>query len=380
MTPERPRYFLTAFALTSGIGALALTAFAAVVDPFGLSPFSIEIRGINSVKIARGQQDRLYRAYDPLVQRPQIILLGTSRLNRAMDPVLIEALTGKRSYVAGLNGASLGELASLLREWLRRGVPLEEVVVDLYYWRIIPRPDNTIAPHRFHRVADFFAVYLSTRMLGAAMDTLAGNRAGASPKHFRRDGFEEPRPEVAARLQEGGFGKWWETASRLVKPIGPDDLAPLFEIRDLCQRYQLRCRFMISPIHPYRLAAFQQDGTWEVLVEMKEKLSAIVPLHDFSRFDPELFHRFCRPTTAWLDPGHFSPETGGRIVRVLFKSGNSREGRDFGQVIAYTANDEELDEWSRAVTAWRTANREFGRIGPSGGREYTCPESRSSGK
>jgi hypothetical protein len=78
MTGLKSGKFLGCF-VTSFIGMVtAILAFTWIIDPFGLSPISIEISGINTVKIARINADRLVKLYDPLSIRPRMFALANN--------------------------------------------------------------------------------------------------------------------------------------------------------------------------------------------------------------------------------------------------------------------------------------------------------------
>jgi hypothetical protein len=78
-------YLVKSGALTLGAAAL-FAGSTLIIDPFGISPISVTIPSINTVKIARHNNDRLVKPFDAIARRPRTVIIGTSRVKQAFRP------------------------------------------------------------------------------------------------------------------------------------------------------------------------------------------------------------------------------------------------------------------------------------------------------
>lgn len=362
-------FFITIITLASSI-----FIFNVRINPLGIVPASLSFIASQEVKMARGDRDRLYRAFDPFIVKPEIVFLGSSRLNRTIDPKLVTALTGKRCYIAGLNGGSYQELAYLLGQWLSRGVPIKEVVLDIYFWRIILRPDNTITPYKFSLFGDLLSKYFSSQTINASLDTLLFKRANITPHHFNAHGYLEPvlLPRGPGSLA-GNFGPWSYNVESLYAKAKDSDLQPIRDIYALCQKYGVKFRMILGPIDPYRLSVYLLSGRLGLLMDMKKSLAQIAPFIDFSFYDKSVYHPYCAGSEAWLDPGHFSSHTGKRIIDRLYKHPPpSTGGGLFGVMIDSKNVDEKNRIWEKDIRRWLSDNPRFEKIYHTKERRFEC--------
>ncbi len=349
--------------------ASCVVAFLAWIDPLALSPVGAAIEGINREKISRGDSDRLYRAYDPLLRNPEIIFLGTSRFNQAIDPTAVSRITGKRVYVAGLNGGTPAEMANLLEMWLDFGLKIETLVTEVYLWSVIRPHHKRHHQRKVDPINDFFRVFLSSTSIIEALDTLLFNRLERDRRHFLINGATDidPMPMLSNQNLLGGFGAWWETSSPYVRRVEDSDMEPFHRIYALCIDYQIDCHFVITPIHPYRLAVFQREGLFSVFASMQTAVAKLANAWVFARSSPDTFHKFCSQTSGWHDPGHFSRAVGEQIVNDIFLP--ESKTKKFGRKVSMENVELMTTEWRQEVTNWREENPEFG-TSPD---PYKCP-------
>jgi hypothetical protein len=124
---------LRRFALFLGTGAVAVAAATWFMDPFDMY-HDVTVHGVNHFRARNtGAYDRMAKAWQIRRQRPEGLLLGTSRVDWALDPhhpALRE--TAPTCYNAGLAGATVYEMLRYLQH-AQQIQPLRQVVwgVDL---------------------------------------------------------------------------------------------------------------------------------------------------------------------------------------------------------------------------------------------------------
>ncbi len=364
------RYLITTVTAALILAAI-IAAACTLIDPYGIVPAAPKWIGFNATKVARTDTHRIFKFYDALAIQPQIVLFGSSRINKTMDPAFIERLTGKRTYNMATDGGPPNESLSLFRQLLDRKVPIERAVFELFYWRVIQRPDNPVAIREYRRLDDYMSMLFSASAIRDSFITVAANRHHVRAQYFLENGLFSPPDGYEFRGMEGGFGEWWQSTTEIPR-ITEQDIAPIGEIRSLCAAHSIRCQFIVTPIHPYRLVFNLVERGWPELARFKQlSVTAAGEVEDFAVYDPTSFHAFCAATTQWYDPGHFSRAYGERIVRSLF--GGPADAQAAPRVTLTQQNlHAELSKLRAATTDWWAHNPDFGRRREDGSRSFAC--------
>src|SRR5512144_1026210 len=87
-TPSRG--YLRALALGVAIWLGLFLIFTWTVDPYGVSPTQLALRGINTQKPKRVDIDRLIKPYEVWRYQPRTVFLGTSRVHQSLDPAVLD--------------------------------------------------------------------------------------------------------------------------------------------------------------------------------------------------------------------------------------------------------------------------------------------------
>jgi hypothetical protein len=364
------RYLITtaaAFLVFSTI----IAAACALIDPYGVVYAAPKWDGFNATKVARTDTHRVFKFYDALAFQPNIVVFGSSRINKTFDPALIEQLTGKRAYNIATDGGPLTESASIFRQLLDHEVPIEHAVFELYYWRVIERRDNPVDPITYRAWNDYPTLLFSATALRDALITVIANSHHADMPHFLSSGLFSPPAGLTFGGMEAGFKDWWDTTDAFPR-IKEEDMAPIHEIRSLCARYGVTCQFVITPIHIYRLVFdLVVRGADETSRFKRLAVAAADQVEDFSVFDAAAFHRFCTATTEWYDPGHFSLAYGNRLVRTLF--GDAHGPATAARTTLTPKNiDIEITKQRDAILTWWAQNPDFARLENNGMRDFDC--------
>lgn len=357
-------------ALVIAIVLVAYVGVVALIDPFGIVPFSPSIEGFNAKKLRTAENTRLFKNYDVLLRRPEIVVFGSSRTNQAISAEKIEQITGRTAYNAGLDGGNSKEARALLESWLEHGVPIKEAYFELYYWRVIPRPDNPPPIRAIDFASDFRTAFFSIDALNNVYKTVAHNLAGDRFPAYRQDGMIEPRRGWVPRPPNGGLAKWWPRAESLFRPIKRADFEPMRLILETCQRRGIKCQFIMTPMHAIRLAHMMVAGHWESIRSYQRLAAEFLPVRDFIAPGPVGLTSLCAGSEYWYDPGHFSPHFGDLIVETLFKQTPPLRG--FGAALTPETVTEQTAALEASVKRWLNRNPTFAVKEPDGTRSFHC--------
>ena len=99
--------FVALVGVVVGGWLLAVFAFNALVDPLALMPWGLRIAGFNAAKSEQIGWDPLFKYYQTIYRAPDLVLLGSSRIEQGVDPG-DGGLAGARSpYNLGVIGANM---------------------------------------------------------------------------------------------------------------------------------------------------------------------------------------------------------------------------------------------------------------------------------
>src|SRR6185436_8044361 len=137
-TPSRG--YLRALVLSAAIWLGLFLIFTWTVDPYGVSPMQLALRGINMQKPKRVDIDRLIKPYEVWRYQPRTVFLGTSRVHQSLDPAVLDGTRFAPAYNAAMPAASMDMHAAYLRQYVQLDRNLRTVIVELFLPNFIGRP------------------------------------------------------------------------------------------------------------------------------------------------------------------------------------------------------------------------------------------------
>lgn len=386
-------YLLLAIALLSG-----LAAFNAAVDPYGIYAW-ISRPGWNDYKAEAVKRERMYKAYRACRERPDAVVIGSSRA-LALSPEHPGWPDGpRRIYNLALRGGNVAEHRAFF-EYAHGLEPQKVVVLTLPFYSY-EAEEHRLAPEDARRLAslsngpclygpDLPATLLSLDGLNASRRTLRDQEKAARKPSFLPDGMfseNEYRDDAERKGQWEMFRlieRYYLTRNyaphpgpgpRYVDPrTGESTLGDLRAILDLAHRDGVDLRLVISPVHARLMEALFAAGLWQEFESWKRELVGQVqeaardaeaepfPLWDFTGYGPMQTEpvppaddRGVRLERFW-DPAHFRLETGNRVLDRVF--GTASEPGGFGVLLTPANLEAELASQREAHDRWRAAHPE----------------------
>lgn len=365
-----------------GGGLLLLVAGVnALVNPFNLYE-EPRFAGINDYKYMLIKHQRLSKAAEVLRLRPDCLVLGTSRMQVALDPAY-PGWGACHAYNLALNNAGIYESLRYFQHAVALRKP-KDVILELEQnygqqtqggfseERFVVKPDGSPNPGWWRAYAyDVFTGIVSWEALHASWRTVfpVYQKKPGGPE----DGFWEYTPVDGKMLRHGqhalfralmleAFGQ-----NRSPRALGPvsfrgaaaltndgDTFAGGYEylraILALAHREGVRLHLVIPPSHAWLWDGLLEAGSWPGF-EMQKRMWVSVnedearragrapfPLWDFSGFNayttepvPPADDRETRMRWYW-EAQHFTRQLGDRMLDRMLADGakNPRRADDFG--------------------------------------------------
>ena len=362
------------------LGGLALVAMPQlIVDPFGVSPISVEIDGINTVKIGRLAHDRLVKPYDPKFLDARTIILGSSRVKQSIDPSILDESDLWPAYNAGIDAATPEELleALRLRLWLGRSKPEAIFVEALVYAFGSSSAYETFAAGQPRLVAsmgeilqDWTAMSLSLDGLRASYQTVLASmdeqvrRALIAPRRYRPPfRLVDDNGYAAGPLHHTGVDfappEYSRTVPALYGTLQLEEKAvnAYAEIAAICAAADIRLRFFAGPMHPAALVPIWDRGGREFYSAWLQHLGAMAPLYSFMLMKEAWDHKLSDFKAGWSDTTHFSPRLGAHLLSDL-----TLDEPRVGRLIDERSRQEHVAELERRLRAWMRDNPDYVRM------------------
>lgn len=324
------------------------------VNPFAL--FAAEgIKGFNQRKTEFFTHIRLVKAYEMRRIRPDVLLLGNSRVDTALDPTNAALLrfSGK-AYNAALTGGTLYEsLRYLQHAHALRPTKLAVLGLDKGMFESLSQPDfdegilsvATDGHANGFPASNLIRTTLSLDTLGASWRTL---RRQQEPflREFRADGMRASEYADHAVQIEGGYRSVFGKTLIKSAKVGSDALHAVERKRafvhfrrllDFCRAEKIDLRLFIHPVHAWTeennsalgRSASVENWKRELVKTLGDEAGATnppFPLWDFSGYNtittesvPKGNDRAARMQYYW-EPLHYTHVAGNLILDRIFNS------------------------------------------------------------
>lgn len=275
------RFFLSTVG-TFLILCVLTAAFNFAVDPYNIYQTKRTI-GFNFYSDVAQHHERLFKAIELIRRRPNVLVLGNSKSDFAIDP----ALFGADAYNAALRNAQPKELLAFARAAVRLNPNLERMIVavDFEMFAINQESMTGFDPDQLDSdritVKNVFNTLLTVDALEDSASTVKFNciyQRDFQP--FEPDGkFSEPALYEIFTF-ENSFTRNSDQMSRWT-PIDPDIYDRKFnefrELVELCRQRGIELTVMILPVSRYHFERYPSTAyqLWQ------KKLTSITPVEDF---------------------------------------------------------------------------------------------------
>ncbi|MBP0028550.1 hypothetical protein [Roseofilum sp. Guam] len=345
---------------------IVVGSFNMIIDPYGVYDEKFVVYGLNHHKPNKENNDRLYKAIEIIHLKPNTILLGSSRMKRALDPNHPSLQTFAPVYNLGLNGANIYELRRYVEHTLVNNPNLQRVILGLDFFMFNANLDNqpSFTESRLEKkhivFEDFLNTLLSLDTLEASQETIEASVEGSENEEaLSQQGF---LPYF--KKEDGNTTIRFEGSTKLYFKLHHDYklseeyIHEFQKIVDLCQKHNVELIIYFSPAHAIRLESIYASGKWSVLEDWKRRMVSIAPVWDFFNYNSITTEPLSETMNNYVDDSHYIKPIGDLVVNRVLGNEEKKEFDDFGLLLTPKNIDNVLDKDRINREIWAKNNRQ----------------------
>lgn len=374
------REFAFIYLLFTLVPVLSIGAFNVLVNPYGLFNV-VNITGINSVKPEKFNNDMLIKAVEVSRKQPNIIFLGTSRVQWGLNSNY-SGLKTQETYNLALQGANMYELRCYFEHALINQPDLEQVVIgldELMFSKFVEdRPDFN--PDRLGKrhidLQDSLNTIFSLDAFDDSRQTIQSNRE--NPQNVLLSNFMV-KPDIfvdgtlaldSSRPTPGSVETFKANLANRLRPDRSDGRYSQYELSDesledfrkiveISEQHNIDLKVFISPEHSTLFAAMNSVLYGPEIDHWKRELVKIAPVWDFSGYNSITTEALSRDMKYYLDSSHYSPETGNLILERMLMPNSKTVPADFGVLITPDNIESHLEKTRADYEKWAKNHSEL---------------------
>lgn len=361
-TTERVARNMLRVLIGSALAGLAFAlALVLLVDPYGISPIGVEVRGLNAIKPARVDIDRQIKPYEVWEQQPRTIFMGTSRIHQSIDPAIANASALAPAYNAAIPANSLPMNVVHLEQYLQINPNLERVYIEIFVYNFLSIPGDEIETSPYGHLIDALPLTLGIDALVDSVRTLGTNLFLREPQVYQiapGGNFVYPpghNPVGPFAAFPAGIWVYHPKDDRLPDP---SDLAfeALYRIVALGEAHGVEVIFVVTPNHAYSDYYFDFVGGWELVADWLHRVAEIGPLVSFAQPNAAVYEPVGPDMIYWYDPFHFSLAFGDLMQQGLLGELPDDAPPNFMMPLTAETIDAHVAERREGIRAWALEN------------------------
>jgi len=345
--------------------------FNYIVDPHNVFKTKTYSR-LNAKKIESNEY--LLKARDIVQQKPDVILLGSSRVRFGLDPQHYELLTGVPAYNAGLSSSTPAIQLNYLKYALKNNPKLKRVVLGLDFAAFKENSkqhvhyDEERLQTTWFTFVDWNEQTLSISATKASLKVLYDNWHNTTKyttDTYATDGSHKVESLLPMREQmllngenyfyihlKGYIGD--EGYYRNYK-LSDEQMNDLKQIIALCEENEIELFLFINPAHAMQWEAIELAGVWDEFEKWKQELVSLAPIWDFSGFHtvaitpPDRFDDY-------IDQSHYRKHIGNYIFQRMLHKNEEQVPKDFGVQLSEHNINEHLAVIREKKANWEVEN------------------------
>ncbi|MEZ5480834.1 MAG: hypothetical protein R3E73_01280 [Porticoccaceae bacterium] len=383
------KYCLTAavFVLCS---LAAIVGFNLYMDPFNI--FQLFPGELNANKASLNKYARFGKMATLYIQKPEAVILGSSRSEFGLSAYQLEELTGYSAYNASLSGANFYEVYRAFQQAAQNDLKLAVIGIDLFMFNVF-RKDSLEEGQMFSVSEDgklnkdYLHHLLSTSLLSwnATSASVRSLRKSKRTPSYRLDGRRNEESRAERIIHQKGYEETFREVEKMFFKsewfsCGSGDegfsfgnatdnrMILLTKIIDLANKKDIKLIFIISPTHARLFEAMSVAGLWDDFELWKRQLVKTLPkkpsgqnveLWDFSgysAYSTELIPEDSDPPAPmqwYLETSHYTSALGNIVLSKVFSDDTTNP---FGKKITTDNIEHHLSELRYQQLDWRQKN------------------------
>ena len=359
----RPRY-LSVFVLGTLLWCGLFLAFTWIIDPYGVSPVRISIKGVNAFKPKRLDIDRLIKPYEVWRYQPRTVFLGTSRITESIDPRLFENTRFGSAYNAAIPASILSENAAHIEQYFQLDKNLRYVFVELFIYNFI-NPNIEFRTKGFQSlISDTVSLNFSGAAVFSSIQTIFLNSLGRPiGPYIAPEGFWV-RPKGLSTKKAFDAQLFTDTIMRIHLEIPemiiePTALQALDKIVAVCREHGAELYLIITPSYPWDDHRLYSLGYWPLLEQWLKTMSKYENVYSFAQYNNIIEEPAGADMKYWNDPIHFSMDTGRLMMEAFLGYENPSRPENLMRSVTPETVESVIRERRAGFEDWDRAHPDF---------------------
>lgn len=344
--------------------ATVLTSFVWIVDPYGVSPLGIDLRGFNHYKPRRVQIDRQLKPFEVWRKQPKSIFLGTSRIHQSIDPEYLAGTRFAPAYNASIPASTLAMNVANLEQFLVLDKNLKTVFVELYPFNFFVQAQDS----KKHSLQDFLensaSLLIGNRAVWDSLSTIAYNIRINAPCYQISPGGDFVYPEGHSaegpfRAFPQGITQIWDMFGQKIA-LSPGAVSSTEQIIHLAKNNDIELIFLLMPEHATFDYFIDYVDAWPITERWLREISAVATVYSFAQPNDWTEESPSRTMAFWYDPSHFTKRVGHLVVNSL-ATGSQTAGAPVDFMVRLTPEGVGplIEARRHAVRQWAENNPEY---------------------
>lgn len=335
------------FFLVSLVPLVGVATINYTIDPYGVFAFP-KIDRVNNLKPKQKNTGRIYKSFDIRRIKPQIVLLGSSRVEDGLNSQHPALIKRGNTYNLGFQAGNTYEILRYLEHTINQQPELEQVIlgIDFFMFNKFLPNQNTFDERRLSKaypIKDSLNFLLSIDALNSSKNTLITSlKAQNQPIERSQKQFQFWLQEFLQNQQL--YGNY---------TLSQDRLNTLQSIVDLCRQHNIELKIFISPTHATQYEAIASAELWTTFEQWKKEIVKITPVWDFATYNSVTTETIGDRMENYIDNSHYSEETGNLVLNRILAYDLEKVPEDFGILITEKNIVSHLDNNRRARKQWR---------------------------
>ncbi|MDJ0601544.1 MAG: hypothetical protein QNJ37_22200 [Crocosphaera sp.] len=355
-------YFFLGTVLLS-IAGISFANFS--IDPYDLfrhnQPFDLKLD-----KTEKINHDRLYKTLDVIHIKPEIILIGSSRVKQGLNPKHAAFPKNITTYNLGIDGSNTYEILRYLEHTYTNQPNLKKVIMGLDHYMF----------NDFYQLQDSFVEKRlnKTHMLGTdLLNALFSQDALIASKNTILENLTETKNTKGLTYGDNGFFPYpyhnpndgntpWRFRTTIQQYFGfhpqyklsDDRFNDFKKIVEFCRQHNIELIVFISPAHATQWETLRVTDRWDTYEQWKRKMVGITPVWDFSGYNSITTEPIQPVMSNYVDNSHYDPKIGDFVLNRILSHNVEQVPEDFGVLMTPENIDDHLakirsdrEKWAR---------------------------------
>ena len=360
----------------AGITASILMMIA--ILSYSVDPYDVWLdsrsKGINLYAIRSENRERLFKPIRLLEDKPDIMILGNSKSDFAINPEYLAKITGEENvYNMSTRNGMPYEFDKYVENSIANNRNLKTIILALDYEMFVE--ENDIVPgfdieqvEKNHITLDnAFKTMLSWDSIKDSLITLKMNHDYC---------YDYPTYEKNGKLSEGALHITFDDEASFYKntrkfivtkfeaqhdfdeDIYRKKMYEIEHIVKMCEKNGVDLKVIVLPVHAIHLDAYSKD--WDAYGQWVKDLSRIVPFTSFNQYNyitTESIDNSAEDNQYFWDSVHIKQNVGNMVLDYIYANNNEDIPENFAFYVDQNNADEYLADLEKQRQMWEGANR-----------------------